>query len=232
MVAYKRRYRKRRPMRRRRRRRTTRRRRRKLGLGSVRRMPTSMPDSILVKLKYQDSVSMTNETGYGSYTWSMNSINDPDVTATGHQPYAHDEWANFYSKYICYGSKIRITTRMSTSGNISNVNVLYPGYSTSAALDVDAASEYPYATRKNLSVARDLSQANYHSKYDTVARTYGQLLTGVNFSADMGSNPNVQTYWHYVLQADITSDDISNFILDVTLVYYCRLFRKVILSQS
>ena len=168
-MPHRRRFRKRRPIRRRRRgRRTFRRRRRKLGLGSVRRMPTSMPDSILVKLKYQDSVAMTNESGYGSYTWSMNSINDPDVTATGHQPYAHDEWANFYSKYICYGSKIKLVTRYTETTNVSLISVLYPGYSTAAALDVITAAEYPYASKKATSVSRELSSGSYHTRYDTV----------------------------------------------------------------
>jgi hypothetical protein len=40
--------------------------------------------------------------------YASNSIFDPNLTATGHQPLSHDQWSQFYQHYLVMGSKITI----------------------------------------------------------------------------------------------------------------------------
>lgn len=44
----------------------------------------------------------------GNHVFRANSIFDPDLTATGHQPLGHDEWAMFYNHYTVQSSKIKV----------------------------------------------------------------------------------------------------------------------------
>lgn len=58
------------------------------------------PDRTLVRLTYADQITLsTTSLGYASHFFRLNSVYDPDFTATGHQPTGFDEWAAFYNYY-------------------------------------------------------------------------------------------------------------------------------------
>ena len=67
---------------------------------AVIRMPSIMPDSIYVNMKYNTAITMTSLLGIGTYVFSMNSIFDPDFTGVGHQPLGHDQWSAFCSVHF------------------------------------------------------------------------------------------------------------------------------------
>ncbi len=56
------------------------------------------------KLAYGDAfglaahASLTSYTG-SEYVFRLNSLYDPDLTGTGHQPYGFDQFAALYSRY-------------------------------------------------------------------------------------------------------------------------------------
>ena len=62
-------------------------------------------------LTYCDTVIIQSAIGdeVGTYIWSANSIADPDVSGTGHQPYGHDTLATMYTNYSVKSSVIDIT---------------------------------------------------------------------------------------------------------------------------
>lgn len=101
-----RRYRARRPMFKRRtyRRRTYRRRRR---------MPYSiskrgfLPRTTTRVLTYATTFSMDAAAGsYAQYAFRLNSLYDPDLTGTGHQPFGFDEMMAYYQRYTVIGAKV------------------------------------------------------------------------------------------------------------------------------
>jgi len=67
------------------------------------------PKKQLVQLTYCDTVNVPSINGGSSpYKFRLNSINDPDYTATGHQPRGHDQWALIYKRYTVVGAQVRI----------------------------------------------------------------------------------------------------------------------------
>jgi len=67
-----------------------------------------MPVSKIVTLRYCESIDITGPTGtVGYYVWRANSIYDPNLTGTGHQPQRSDMWQNIYSHYEVIKSRCR-----------------------------------------------------------------------------------------------------------------------------
>lgn len=64
------------------------------------------PNSMKFNMRYCDLVTIPNHNaGAGPYVFRMNSIFDPDHTATGHQPRFHDQIQAIYHKYCVIGAK-------------------------------------------------------------------------------------------------------------------------------
>ena len=107
-MPFKRKYRKKRPYRRRRYRR-----KRKV-------MPPigGFPKSMMTRLKYVQNISLDPTAGVGAIqVFRANSVYDPDMTGTGHQPSNFDKLATIYDRYTVVGSKIRVYPNfVSTSG--------------------------------------------------------------------------------------------------------------------
>lgn len=57
-------------------------------------------------LKYVDQFTVPQAAPSFVYQLRANSIYDPDLTATGHQPLGHDQWEKFYNHYVVKGAKI------------------------------------------------------------------------------------------------------------------------------
>lgn len=68
------------------------------------------PKRKLVKLVYVDTKQF--DVGINAaigHVFRLNSCFDPDLTGTGHQPYAFDQWSTFYNRYTVIGAKITCT---------------------------------------------------------------------------------------------------------------------------
>lgn len=76
---------------------------------------------LFVKLTYYDDVilSATNTATYAEYIFSQNSIYDPDITGTGHQPRGRDQYTALYENYLVHGCTYKFTLRPSTNEGLS-----------------------------------------------------------------------------------------------------------------
>lgn len=71
-------------------------------------LQTGFPNQVKVRLKYVDTILLTSNVGApSSHTFRMNSLFDPDLTGTGHQPYGFDQWSPLYTTYTVVGAKLR-----------------------------------------------------------------------------------------------------------------------------
>jgi hypothetical protein len=67
------------------------------------------PNTIITKLRYCTNMILSATAGGSAITvFSANSIFDPDVTNTGHQPMYHDQYAAIYKNYAVLGSRIQV----------------------------------------------------------------------------------------------------------------------------
>ena len=75
-----------------------------------RKIPKLYNNNYTVTLRYADSraISISMAGGSDTRTWSMGSIYDPDVTATGHQPIMRDLWASQYDYYAVLACRYKI----------------------------------------------------------------------------------------------------------------------------
>lgn len=101
---------------RRRPRRTRYRRRRIRNLG----VPSGIPTRRRVSMRYCEAFALTCTSGVlTSHLWSANSVYDPNVTGTGHQPISYDSMSALYNHYTVVGAKIRFTITDSATSHSS-----------------------------------------------------------------------------------------------------------------
>lgn len=76
-----------------------------------RNIPHGYNNNYTVTLSYSDSRVIPINMAGGSDTriWATNSIYDPDVTATGHQPMMRDLWASQYDYYAVLACRYKIS---------------------------------------------------------------------------------------------------------------------------
>lgn len=170
----------------RKRRRTVRRRRRRIknrrGLrwsrnyrrGRRRRPIRTLPKTQLVRLTYCDDIVIPNrDAGSAPYTFCLNSIHDPDITATGHQPRGHDQWAQMYKKYCVIAATARVEPMWGGSGGdgTDQQTTLY-GY-----LDDDSTSDnYDVNDIIELGLAGKHKYINFGQAARSVKRGYNPTM--------------------------------------------------------
>lgn len=65
------------------------------------------PSELVTRLRYNDTIELTlGVSGVVGHTFRMNSLFDPDLTGTGHQPYYFDQLAALYQRYGVLSGKI------------------------------------------------------------------------------------------------------------------------------
>jgi hypothetical protein len=78
-----------------------------------------------VKLVYVDHFNVTGASGtLENRQFRLNSLFDPDYTATGHQPLAFDQWAAFYNHYCVHSARFEVQANNSgSSGTLTGIYV-------------------------------------------------------------------------------------------------------------
>jgi hypothetical protein len=66
------------------------------------------PDKLLCTLKYCDSASFNSTPTPSSQVYSCNSLYDPDVSGSGHQPLNFDQFASLYETYVVVGATVKL----------------------------------------------------------------------------------------------------------------------------
>lgn len=76
-----------------------------------RNIPQGYNNTYTVTLTYADSKLFTISMAGGSaqQVWAMNSVYDPDVTGTGHQPLLRDLWASQYDYYAVLAARYKFS---------------------------------------------------------------------------------------------------------------------------
>lgn len=82
-----------------------------LAITVPRNIPNGYNNNYTVTLTYADSKLFTISMAGGSaqQVWAMNSIYDPDVTGTGHQPLMRDLWASQYDYYAVISARYKFS---------------------------------------------------------------------------------------------------------------------------
>lgn len=205
-------------------------------------------DEMKVQLTYRQTISLNPTTtglgagGSNSWTFSLNTLYDPDVTGTGNQPQFFDNYSAIYDKYKVSFAKVKATVvnhSVNTAVWNGSAVVAQPNYSYKLAMvrDINADTDYP-ANMNEL-----LSQNAKNCRWRYVApQLNGRLpqltlkcaphkTAGVSYDDDtltaLTSAPpqrNVKAAL-FITSADGQTDPPSVYV-DVEIVYYVKFFDK------
>lgn len=190
------------------------------------------PPSFLCRLKYSDYVTVTQSAAGipGAYQFRLNSLFDPDLTGSGHQPYFYDQLTGTtkYAKYTVYGCRWRITA--SSSASIE----LLTRTSTIATVPtvLNLEDERPRSQSIVLNAGAD---ARSIKGYISMNRLFGvarrKISDDPDFTGDYNTSPTNKGYLN-ILTHDLNQAGTSTTYLNVELQFYCRLHELTPPGQS
>jgi len=104
------------------------------------------PDKMRVTLKYTDNYLFSGTPNPAAQVWRLNSLFDPDLTGTGHQPTYYDQWSSLYNQYIVTGCRVHLD--VASDSSIPVMLTLAANDANSSAQGTDANSEMKFSVRK------------------------------------------------------------------------------------
>lgn len=190
-----------------------------------------IPEQMYVKLKYTENVQTIGSPGF--YAFRGNDLFDPNYTGTGHQPYLADQLCRLYSRYVVLGSKIIVraaTEDTSATGRL----LVRPSITATSISDYNLSVERPdskncfftkeqpckisyYASTKHVQGVKDVQDTIYHGTSDTTGPISGPT----------GSGP-----WFWAIATDAADGATITCQLQVEIVYYVKLFKRLIQASS
>lgn len=191
----------------------------------------------VTRMKYVTTVDLEPPSaGLSKIHWFRgNSIYDPDITGTGHQPLGHDEAAVLYERYRVRGCKVnaKVCMTSATETNQEGHLMLWAGTDVQSygGLTVAQALEKTGFVSKH--IAADSTPAGSTlSMYRSTKQIYPEVSPKDEvLSADMGANPElgwvIGVMWVPNLPTVVVGVDVI-----VTLTYYVELTSPVTLVQS
>lgn len=206
----------------------------KMGTVSFLRQPTLMPDALLVKMRYVETIHLAPSVTGAAHIFRANSVYDPNLTGVGHKPNGNNQLSAFYDHYTVLGSKINIKTSTAAPSTT-------PSYACGVYLADDSAAITTYDTiaeqgkgRYKISTSGDgsinLSNTFSAKKYFGVTDTDDNRdLRGVMGSA--GTNPPEEAMF-VVWAQSMTGGATSNVDIIVQIEYICKLQERKELTQS
>lgn len=210
--------------------------------GSQRAMAVSRPlisTSLKRTFNYVEQVELDGGAGgtVATYQFSANSLYDPNVTSTGHQPLGFDEYVGvFYDHYTVIASKITVTA-MARSGSAPAANnivcitardgntpvtniatAIEQGRTVYGFIGPTDGSSNTLSLTHSMNVGKFLGISNPMSE-DTLRGT-------------VGASPGEQAYWHISAAAMDASSDASPIDLLVAIEYVAVLTEPKTLTGS
>ena len=153
----------------------------------------------------------------------MNSIFDPDLSGTGHQPLGHDQWATFYNRYRVF--KVSYVISMSTQTGYQNTLCLLPSNDSSVFTSTETMCEQPRAMMKQTSGQGDAIQFKGHVIPSRITGVKPSVYKSDDrYQAVFGASPAEQILLHIGHWSSLYGTQDTHSFLNITLVYHTELF--------
>lgn len=207
-------------------------------------MSSPLPDRMNVTMIYSDQISIaTTSAGVltNYYTFRLNSIYDPNFTATGHQPRGHDELNLFYKKYIVRAAAVEVQPLYQGVSPASaqckwtlivNNDVLPNNISGLYDLEEHVARVSPVYQNGQSQSANGNTTSPKYTYYLRLKDFYEvqDVMDDSSAEASFGTNPGRTCNIHLVQQA-IAGQDSTN-LYQVTIRYYVTVYKPAAMASS
>jgi hypothetical protein len=195
-----------------------------------------MPDRFVTHMKYSTLVTLTTSgIGIPAYwAFRMNSIFDPDLSGTGHQPLSHDEFTPFYTKYTVTGMSYVVTfSNQSTTESVDVVVVQRPN--SNATTVIDTAMESAFSQKGVIGPEVGGNAIRVFRGNASIAKVRGvpafKVLNDNDYSALIGANP-VTVPTLQIFAMDQPGTVVTTIYARVELTYHVQLYDRKVLTQS
>lgn len=157
-----------------------------------------MPEQLWTSMKYAENFTMAQDNVTGltgsSRIFRLNSLYDPDQSATGHQPRGYDQFQAFYRKYTVYKVKVQIKAIVGTTDSAFVAVACSPANSNYTISNRFTAElqESGNATIMSMPNTRDPSRKNWEQTFmiaDIEGCPRSKIYNEDVYSADWINNP-------------------------------------------
>lgn len=201
------------------------------------RSTTAFPQHVFLKLNYVETRLVNLAAGAdNTYVYSLNSLYDPNVTGTGHQPLSFDQWSNMYSSYRVYGCRVIVRMTVSLSLTTAVFSPIFIMYAYPATVTPPGTADTVCENKGSVSrVVLPGDRPVVLRKYYDIATVFGvgkaALRSEANYAATTTANPAQQAYIAFkVINNDATSTLTITY--NTEFKYYCKLFTPTMPSSS
>lgn len=181
-----------------------------------------MPSMFYRRFRYVDAAdfSAVDDGVVAWLVYRVNGVYDPYAGTGGHQPYGLDQLAPFYSRYTCYGSKLRVV--FSNYGTDPYTAIIAVSYESSISTTAASVQEvYPHVTTPVFTgEAASLQSRVSVKKYFSVASIFDQTEE-FSVAVPFVGNPAAQIFYHIGVYTNQTGGtDLNHASCNIYLDYY------------
>lgn len=193
----------------------------------VNRAITPVPQRFITKHKYSTTVTLSTLQNY--YRMNLNSLYDPDLTGTGHQPYGFDQMAALFNRYRVFGCSYVI------NGYQANNPIRIGCVPTN-----DAASPANMASLIELPRSKFTTQVpggpraqikGYVSLPSLTGRTKAQYMADDRYQAQNNANPQEALILN-IMAAKLDDTTVDGCLITITLNFHCEWFDPIVFATS
>jgi len=193
--------------------------------------PRPFPTRMVVTLRYCETISLTSAlTNIANFNFCCNSIYDPNLTGTGHQPYGHDTYASIYNQYTVLSSKIKVSPTRATSASSLTYGVGIEDTIVSSTGTTSLWAERPtYTALSNQAYA--MNGCKPITKYWNRAKRFPHEDIYRALSAPFGANPSEIEVFNVVVE-DPSGTALGTVYCFVEIEYTCEVYELKDLGSS
>lgn len=187
----------------------------------------------IVRLKY-NAVLPTSDSAWGTgidYTFNLNSIYDPDLSGTGHQPLGRDQWSVFYNRYRVFKVSYVITgTAMS---GYQNTLAVLPNNSATLFTSPQIFAEQPRTIMKQINGNAGQVLLKGSVYLPSIAGVSKKTYAGSDrYQSLMSSSPSEAMVLHVGHWSSLYGTQDVHGMLNINLVYHVELFDPIPVASS
>lgn len=184
---------------------------------------------LITRLKYTEVVTMTTAaTSYTDYLFRLNSVYDPNKTATGHQPYGFDQLSSLYARYRVFKCRWMIQTPPTSDATHIAVCPVNGAHTFTTLSEI---AEVPHSFTKSVSTA---SNTLYIKGKCYLPRLGGdkrsEYRNDDRFQSQVADNPAEVMDLHLFQYVPGASPVTCRFVIQ--LMYYVEFFDPATQAQS
>jgi len=197
-----------------------------------------MSSSKTLDMRYQDVRVLTSDGTPGIFgteqTFRLNSLFDPDLTNTGHQPYGYDQVTPFYGSYLVEEAKIEVEFSGSNSNSLFAALTVQSGQNTTSL--AGSLLSFGLERQSILGKALPIDGRNVWRHVEVipihkvVGLTKAEHLGDPNYRALVGANPASQVYFRLAVADPVGAS--KTCIQNVCITYRARMFDPISVATS